>query len=301
MRIVVPGGSGFLGQLFTEAALERGHEVVILSRRPHPSRKHVTWAVWNGKTLGPWQQHLDGADAVVNFAGRSVNCRYTPENRRDILDSRLDSVRVIGDAIRQSASPPPVLVQAASLAIYGDTRQTCTEKAPTGEGFGAEVCVRWEAAVEALDLPQTRTVTLRIGFVLGPDGGALEPLARLTRFGLGGTVGSGDQIVSWLHADDLNRMIFWAIGNDDAEGTYNATGPTPVTNRTFMRTLREVLGRPWSPPAPAWAVHVGAYFMGTEPSLALTGRRGVPEKAERDGFAFRHTDLRDALRDVLPA
>ena len=298
-RVILPGGSGFLGRSFADCLVRRGYEVVVLTRSPKIASGGVQELAWDGETPGAWQQALDGSAAVVNFTGKSVNCRYTPENRQEIIDSRVDSVHVLGQAVKQCSEPPPVFVQAASLAIYGNTRQRCDERAPHGQGFSVEVCKRWEAAFSSLNLPQTRQVLLRIGFALGKGGGALEPLATFARFYLGGTIGSGKQYISWLHLDDLNEMMLWALERDHIEGTYNATGPQPVTNAEFMRQLRQTLNRPWSPPVPAPAVRLGSRLMRTEPELALTGRNCVPARFAEQGFRFRHAKLKEALADIL--
>src|SRR5882724_1864666 len=201
-RVVLAGGSGFLGRALADALVARGEEVVVLTRTPESAgaKAGVTFLPWDGKTAGGWADAVDGARAVVNLAGRNVNCRYTEENRREIVDSRVDSVRAVADAIRRAARPPAILVQAASLAIYGDpAERECDETASAGEGFSADVCVAWERAFDEEATPAVRRAVLRIGFVLGRDGGALQMLARLTRRFLGGTVGSGEQYISWLH------------------------------------------------------------------------------------------------------
>ncbi len=298
-RVVLAGGSGFLGQRFAKELLAAGCEVYVLTRSPGANILGRAVA-WDGSTVGDWASVLEGAAAVVNFTGKSVNCRYTPSNRREILESRLRSVEALGEALSKCTTPPPVLVQAASLAIYGNPGATvCDETAPPGSGFSVEVCRRWEEAFNSCELPSTRKVLLRIGFVLGDGGGALEPLARLARFGLGGPAGSGHQYISWLHVADLNRMLSWAIDSDEATGTYNATVPAPVTNAEFMATLRSVLGRPWSPAVPAWLVRVGAWGMRTEPELVLTGHRCIPRRAISQGFKFTYPTLDAALGDIL--
>jgi uncharacterized protein (TIGR01777 family) len=304
-RIVLCGGSGFLGTWLARALVARGDSVTILTRSPPPDASRfvagVTYVSWDGKTPGEWARTLDGARAVVNLAGRSVNCRYTDENRREIVDSRICSVRAVADAVRRAKRPPEVLVQAASLAIYGDPADAvCDEGAPAGDGFSVETCVAWEKTFDEEPTPATRRVLFRIGFVLGPDGGALGTLANLTRWGLGGRVGSGRQFISWLHVHDMNRMFLWAI-DGRASGTYNATGPEPVDNARFMAALRKVLHRRIGPPTPSWAVHVGAFFMGTEPSLALGGRRCVPKRLLEEGFSFDYPELAPALADIFPS
>ena len=296
-KVVLAGGSGFLGRSLAKVLEARSYEPVILTRSPRPGPTREV--AWDGKTVGAWRSELEGATAVVNLAGRSVDCRYTPENRREILASRLESVRVLGEALQQCAAPPPVWVQAVSLAILGNSGDTPRdESSPPGEGFSVDVCRQWEAACAEQHLPATRMVLLRIGFALGREGGALEKLARLTRWGLGGTVGSGQQYISWIHLDDLNAIFLRAIENPSMNGVYNATGPSPVTNAEFMRTLRYVLHRPWSPTVPAWAVRLGARLMSTEAELALSGRRGLPRRLQEEGFVFSYTDLTRALEDL---
>ena len=299
-RVVLAGGSGFLGRALADELLRRGREVVILSRTPKQNSGRVREVVWDGRSVGEWARLLEGAEAVVNLAGRSVNCRYTNANRREIVESRVGSVKAIGRAVRECARPPKVLVQAASLAVYGDAGgRVCDESAPAGRGFSAETCLRWEAAFDSFELPATRKVLLRIGFALGRGGGALATLSRLARFYLGGTVGGGKQYVSWLHASDLNRIFLRAVECERMRGVYNATGPCPVTNAEFMCELRCALKRPWSPRVPEWAVRLGAFFMRTEAELALAGRRCLPERLLGENFKFLYTNLESALADVL--
>jgi uncharacterized protein (TIGR01777 family) len=297
-RVIIAGGSGFLGQALTRELTGAGYHVMLLTRTPR--HRQVREVKWDGRTPGDWMAVVDGARAVVNLTGRSVNCRYTPANRSEILESRIDSVNVIGEAIRQASEKPVVWVQAGSLAIYGDAGdRICDETAPFGTGFSAETCVAWEKAFANSQADQTRKVLLRIGFAIDRGGGALEPLAALVRRYLGGTAGSGKQFISWIHIEDLNRMCRRAIERDDLSGTFNATGPDPVTNREFMREMRGALNRPWSPPVPAWAVHLGARLMGTEAELVLSGRRCVPGRFLDMGFEFRYPSLPGALAEIF--
>lgn len=300
-RVVLAGGSGFLGRFLAEELARRGREVVVLTRAPRngDGNGRVREVAWDGRTTGEWARTLEGAEAVVNLAGRSVNCRYTPANRREIVASRVNAVEAVGRAVLRCSEPPKVFVQAASAAIYGDAgRRVCDETAPAGRGFSVETCVRWEGAFNSLELAGTRKVLLRIGFVLGREGGALGTLSKLTRLFLGGAVGTGRQYVSWLHAADMNRIFLWAVESREAEGTFNATGPAPLTNAEFMESLRRAHSRPWSPPVPVWAVRLGARLMGTEAELALTGRRCLPERLIENNFKFLYTSLDEALRDI---
>ena len=299
-RVVLAGGSGFLGQALARELVGKGYEAVVLSRGASRDSNGIRQFHWDGRTVGEWADSIDGARAIVNLTGRSVNCRHTPEHRREIMDSRVDSVRVLGEAMKRCARPPQVFIQASSLAIYGDPGDRwCDEDAPHADGFSEEVCKRWEAEFEKVDSPGLRKVIMRIGIVLDADKGALPVLARLTRFFFGGRVGHGRQYISWIHVADLTRMFVEAIERSDLSGVFNATGPEPVTNAEFMRELRRALHRPWSPPVPAWATRIGALFMRTEPSLALTGRRCRPRRFLESGFHFEFPELRRALADLF--
>jgi len=300
--VVLAGGSGFLGRALAEEFVREGHEVVVLTRKPsNVKRAGVREVEWDGQNVcASWARELEGAAAVVNLTGRSVDCRHTAANRREILESRIYSVEAIGRAIRACAEPPPVLVQAGSLAIYGDAgRRVCDEHAPAGLGFPAGVCLQWESAFDSLEFPSTRKVFLRIGFVLGRDGGALPKLATLARLYLGGAAGDGHQYISWLHVRDFCRLVLWCVERPDAAGVFNATGPAPVTNAEFMCELRCALKRPWSPRTPAWLVRLGAFLLRTEAELALTGRRCIPDRLVEMNFKFLYTNLESALADLL--
>lgn len=300
-RAILAGGSGFLGRALAASLLARGWQVVILTRTPlqthHPRLLHVRW---DGRTAGDWCASLHGAGAVINLAGRTLNCRYTPSNRREIVRSRVDSVAALADAIVHSETPPPVWIQAGSLGIYGNPGDRwCDESAPPGSGFPARAAADWESAFDSAACVETRKVLLRMGFVLGRDGGALQPLATLARLGLGGTAGDGRTYLSWIHMEDIVRMFLWAIENAEIQGVYNATSPHPVSNRDFMRHLRRAVCRPWSPPLPAWTVRLGALLIRTDPSFLLTGRRCSPGRFTSQGFWFAFPDLRQALSDLL--
>jgi uncharacterized protein (TIGR01777 family) len=301
-RVVLAGGSGFLGRALTEEFVRDGYEVVVLTRRPSKvARTRVREVAWDGRNVcASWARELEGAAAVVNLTGRSVDCRHTAANRREILESRIHSVEAVGRAVRACAEPPRVLVQAGSLAFYGDAgTRVCDEHAPSGRGFPVEVCLRWERAFDSLELPRTRKILLRIGFVLGRDGGALPTLARLARFYIGGAAGDGRQYISWLHVRDFRRLVLWCVERPEVAGVFNATGPCPVTNAEFMCELRCALKRPWCPRTPAWLVRLGALLLRTEAELALTGRRCIPDRLVEMSFKFVYTNLESALADLL--
>ena len=298
-RVLLAGGTGFLGQALAKVLRSRNYEVVVLTRSPRESRDGVTEAEWDGVHIGEWIKYLDGAEAVVNLTGRNVNCRHTPENLREILDSRMNSVRAISNAFEHVSRPPKIWVQAGATGFYGDTKdRLCSEIVFAGSNDLARIGEQWENAFHSANMPKMRRVLLRIGFVLGREGGALPVLARLTKLFLGGSVGSGKQFISWIHLADLTQMFIAAIERGDLSGTFNAVAPNPVTNAEFMRELRHALHRPWSPPAPEFAVRLGARLMGSEPSLALASQRCVPERFFAAGFPFQFPELAPALNDL---
>jgi hypothetical protein len=303
-RVVLAGGRGFLGQALVKELLRRKYEVVVLSRalRERDGADEVKEVEWDGENTGDWINCLDGADTVVNLAGRNINCRHTPENLRDITESRVNAVRAIAAAISQVKQPPRVWVQAGAVGFYGDCGdQWCDETSPNGRDTLAEVCRLWESAFNAAPIIQNRRVLFRIGLVLGRDGGALPMLVNLTRWFLGGAAGNGKQYISWIHLADLMQMFLQAIeSNNHLAGTYNAVAPNPATNLEFMRTLRHNFYRPWCPPAPAWTVKIISRLILTEPSLILNGCRCAPKRLLESGFKYQFPDLSGALKDFFP-
>ena len=300
-QIILAGGSGFIGQSLAPILEAKGYEVVVLTRSPSRHEGAVNYVQWNGKTMGDWSRLLEEAKAVVNLTGRSINCRHTPANRREIIDFRVDSVRVLGQAVAGCRQPPRAFVQVSGIGIYGDTGDLwCDENTPPGDDFLADVCKLWEGAFDDVTASGMRKSILRIAPVLGPSGGFLKPLARLTRWFAGGQVGRGRQFVSWIHITDLAAMFVCAIERNDIVGIFNATSPNPVRNADFMGELRQALHRPWSPPVPKWALPVGSWLMGTEASLALTSCRAVPKYFIDSGFKFEFPELRPALANIYP-
>jgi len=301
-RIVLAGGSGYLGQALAKELLQHNYEVFVLTRqlRERDEDDEVSEVEWDGEHIGEWIQCLDGAQAVVNLAGRNINCRHTPENLREITESRVNSVRAIAAALCHVKQPPRVWIQASAVGFYGNCGdQWCSETAPNGRTPLAEVCRVWEQACHAAASLHTRRVFFRIGMVLGRDGGALPILAHLTKWFLGGAAGNGKQYISWIHIADLTGMFMQAIEPENfLDGTYNAVAPHPATNAEFMRALRRTLYRPWCPPAPAWAVKLGSRLTQTEPSLALDGCRCSPKRFLESGFDYKFPELRGALKNL---
>lgn len=305
--IVIAGGSGFLGISLATHLTNAGHAVVLLSRRPPVVSGPWRHFAWDARTLGDWQSAMDGAVGLVNLVGRSVDCIKTPNHQDEILRSRVDATLVLGAAMRAIERPPPVWVQMSTAHIYGDPPEVvCSEDSPPGFGLAPFVARAWEEAYRQSVLPSQRQVIFRTSFVIGRDrgagGGALARLAGLARLGLGGTVGSGRQGMSWIHETDLNRLFERALTDEAMQGTYIASSPNPVSNREFMRELRRAVGMPLGLPAPEWLVRIAApLVLHTDRELALYGRYVVPRRLMEERFEFRFPQLPKALTDLLRA
>ena len=308
MKVVIPGGSGQVGTLLARSLAADGHEAVVLSRKPGKAPWRVVG--WDAETVGNWAAEVDGADAVVNLAGRSVNCRYTAANRRLILDSRVRSTRAVGDAIARAARPPRVWLQMSTATIYAHRFDVPNDEAtgilggsepdaPDTWRFSTDVAGAWERAAEDAVTPHTRKVLLRTAMVMSPDrGGVFDTLLGLVRWGLGGTAGDGRQYLSWIHEHDFVRAVCWLIERDDLRGPVNLAAPSPVPNGEFMRTLRRAWGTRVGLPATRWMLTVGAWLMRTETELVLKSRRVVPGKLLAAGFVFRFPTWDAAAADL---
>lgn len=304
-NVVIAGGSGFLGISLATHLSQAGHRVVILSRNPPRAAGPWRHVGWDARTVGDWSSELDGAAGVVNLVGRTVDCIKTPDHQDEILRSRVEATRALGQAMRRVQSPPPVWVQVATAHIYGDPPEiVCTESSPFGAGFAPFIGRAWEDAFQESALPAQRKVVLRPSFVIGRDrgagGGALARLRTLVRFGLGGKVGSGRQGMSWIHELDMNRLFERGLIDEQMQGAYIATSPKPVSQAEFMRTLRGVMNMPIGLPALRWMVRIGApLLMRTDPELALYGRYLVSQRLREECFEFRFPELGGALADSL--
>ncbi len=309
MKIVIPGGSGQVGTLLAQSLARDGQEVVILSRKPTPEAR---WQVvaWDAETLGDWTRELDGADVVINLAGRSVNCRSTPENRRAILESRTHSTRVVGQAIAAAQRPPAVWLQASSATIYthlGDKPHDETTGVISGDEpnlpptwkFSVDVVKAWEQALLDANTPATRKIAVRTSLVMSPDqGGVFDVLLGLVRKGLGGKNGNGKQYVSWMHEQDFTRAIKFLIERRDIFGPVNFAAPHPLPNAEFMHDLQRAWGIGFGLPATEWMLEIGAVFLKTETELILKSRRVFPGRLISAGFAFDFPTWPEAAADL---
>jgi uncharacterized protein (TIGR01777 family) len=311
VKIVIPGGSGQVGQVLAAHFHGAGHAVTVLSRRAGSA----PWRTleWNGRDPGEWGGEVDGADVVINLAGRSVNCHYSPQNRREILESRILSTKAVGRAIAEAVHPPAVWMNASTATIYRHAVDRPMDEA-TGElggrepnapamwRFSIEVATQWEGAFFEAEAAGTRKVALRSAMIMGPgEGGVFDTLLRLVRTGLGGTAGSGEQYVSWIHYLDFVRAVEFLIAHTGFEGAVNICAPHPLPNRDFMRILREAAGARYGLAASKWMLELGAVFMRTETELILKSRRVVPGRLMGGGFEFQFPDWPAAARDLAAA
>ena len=309
LRVVIPGGAGHLGRILAGHLHSKGNSVTVLSR----SGAVEPWPVvsWNGTDLDDWARELEGADAVINLAGRSVNCRYTAGNRREILESRVRPTELIGEAISRLRRPPRLWMNASTATIYRHSldREMDEASGELGGGernapdtwrFSIEVARHWEKAFFAAHTPRTRKVALRSAMVMSAEqGGTFDLLLRLVRFGLGGQAGFGKQYVSWIHEDDFVRALDYFIEHEEFEGPVNVASPNPIPNEEFMRSLRNAWGNKVGFPASNWMLEIGAVFLRTETELILKSRRVVPGFLLTSGFEFQFPEWRSAAENLV--
>jgi uncharacterized protein (TIGR01777 family) len=309
MKIVIPGGTGQVGHLLARHFHTQGHSVTIFSRSPHPA----PWRVvpWDGRSLGPWVADLERSDACINLAGRSVNCRYTPANRRFILDSRVLSTQILGQAITSLEHPPAVWLNASTATIYRHSLDRPMDEttgelggnepgAPDTWNFSIQVAKAWEQAFFSTPTPRTRKVALRSAMTFSPDrGGVFDLFLSLVRHGLGGTNSPGNQFVSWIHEVDFIRAIELLIAEQNFTGVVNLASPHPLPNRDFLRALRNAWGTRIGLPTTPWMMEIGTFLMRTESELILKSRQVVPGRLLSAGFQFQFPDWPLAARDLV--
>lgn len=309
MKIVIPGGTGQVGTILARHFHEDNHEVVILSRR---TVDKFPWRVveWDAQTPGDWARELEGADVVINLAGRTVNCRYNAENRRQIIESRVRSTAAVGEAIAKAKNPPKVWLQSSTATIYAHRYDAPNDEltgiigggeadAPDTWNFSIDVAKSWEAAANQFTLPKTRLVLMRSAMTMSPDrDGIFDVMLGLVRKGLGGTAGDGRQYLSWIHDADFIRAVDWLIERETLSGAVNLAAPNPLPNREFMRILRAAAGAKIGLPATALMLEIGAVFLRTETELILKSRRVVPTTLLESGFEFDFPNWDEAARDL---
>jgi hypothetical protein len=300
-KIVLAGGTGFLGQAIIDKYSTDGVSIVVLTRGTSIKKGNVAYEHWDGKTIGPWVPSLEDADLLINLTGKSVNCRYTEENKKEIIRSRVDSTHVLGQAIKSLNTPPRVWMNSASATIYrySEDKDMDEFSGEYGEGFSVDVCKKWEEAFHQESVAGVRKVVLRISMVFANEGGVIPVMAGLTKKGLGGKMGSGKQYISWIHIHDFLRSIDWLMDHPELDGPFNMAAPQPITNANFMKSMRKVLHRSFGLPAYEWMLEIGAVFMKTETELILKSRKVVPVKLLQSGFSFDFPDAPGALENLL--
>lgn len=291
-KVVLAGGTGFIGQYFQQSFEQLGYYVFIISRQ----QGHISWEDRTG--IG---HALDGAELLINLAGKSVNCRYNDSNKKEITESRTRTTRILGEAVLQCSKPPALWINASTATIYrhAEDKPMTEQSGELGTGFSVEVAKAWEEAFFSYELPHTRQAALRIAIVLGPGGGVLTPYIYLTRFGLGGKQGPGNQKFSFIHVEDLFRIVQYIQSREDLIGVFNASAPYPVTNRELMHEMRKAMGVPVGIPTPKWMLEVGAIVIRTETELILKSRWVVPERILEEGFEFKYPTILSTLNAVL--
>lgn len=297
MKVVVAGGTGFIGGAIVKEFADRGDDIVVLSR----SLKHIqnaTTVQWDGKTLGPWADRLEGAGAVINVVGESVFTHWTEEKKKQMLSSRVDPTKAIGAAIAKCKKQPAVWVNASAVGYYGNVYEPVNEWSPAGDDFLAEVCKNWEAAQEESNTPRTKKCQARIGFVLGNGGGGFPILKKLTKLFLGSAQGSGRQYCAWIHIDDIAGAFHFCVDRQ-LEGPVNFVGPEPVTNLHLMEELRQKMHRPWAPNVPKFALKIGSAVALPPTEVTLASQRVLPDRLKALEYNYRFPTLDKALEDLL--
>ncbi|UHA73383.1 TIGR01777 family oxidoreductase [Paenibacillus sp. 481] len=291
-KIVIAGGTGFIGKYIEKQFHRMGYDVIIISRQPN----HLAWENEQGIT-----EALNNADMLINLAGKSVNCRYNEQNKQEIIRSRTSTTNLLGKILQTCPNPPSLWINSSTATIYrhAEDRPMTEEGGDIGTGFSVDVAQQWEAALFSFQLPATRQIALRIAIVLGKDGGVMTPFKNLARFGLGGVQGSGTQRFSWIHIEDLFQIIMFLRDNEELSGVFNCSSPDPVTNRELMDQLRKTMNVKVGLPSPKWLLEIGAVFIKTETELVLKSRWVVPERLERAGYKFKYDKLDKTLHDLL--
>jgi uncharacterized protein (TIGR01777 family) len=298
MRFAVTGASGFVGRRLVAVLQEEGHEVHVLGRAPRKGLPpEVKYFIWDPNAGAPSAESIDGVDAVVHLAGEPISQRWTPEVKRRILASRVDGTKRLVEGLQAAAQPPKCLVSSSAVGFYGDRGdEVLTEASPRGDGFLADVCSQWEQAANAARSLGIRTVTVRTGVVLAAEGGALAKMLPPFKMGVGGPVGSGEQYMSWIHRDDLVRLMIFSAVTPALDGPVNGTAPNPVTNAEFSHALGRALRRPAFLPTPKFALKL---LFGEMSEILFASQRALPKAAQAAGFDFRHSEVFAALKDAV--
>ena len=296
-KVVIAGGTGFLGQVLEEHFSNHQFLVKILTR--HPQKPNHVY--WDGQNIGIWKEEFENAELLINLCGKSVDCRYTEKNKKAIYDSRIETTHLLGLAINLCENPPKTWINSSTATIYESSlnKPMTEENGDIGNDFSMNIAKAWEKAFYSIPNPKTRKVAIRTSIVMGKNGGAFTPLKNITKLGLGGPQGSGQQKVSWIHEIDFARALYFILKKKDLQGAINISVPNPITNRQLMSTLRHLMTIPFGLPQPVWLVNLGAKLIGTESELVLKSRNVIPERLLREGFSFLFPEIEPALIQIL--
>lgn len=297
MKIIIAAGTGFLGKNLEKYFTEKGNQVYILTRNP----KRKNEILWDAKTLGEWKNLLENSDVLINLAGKSVDCRYTDKNKQEIYDSRINSTKVLQQAVDNCINKPKIWLNASSATIYvhSETHLNTEENGIIGDDFSMNICKSWEKEFFKTENEETRKVALRTSIVLGNNGGAFTKLKLITKLGLGGKQGRGNQNISWIHIDDFCKAVEYIIENENLSGEINVTAPNPLSNEEFMRKLRKEMKIPFGLNAAFWQLEIASVFLKTETELLLKSRNVYPEKLMESGFKFTYPNVETAFKDLV--
>ena len=300
-KIVLAGGSGYLGQVLTGYYRDKAEKIIILSRRQQASDKNIMYTTWDGRSEGQWKSQLEDCDLLINLSGKNVNCRYTVKNREEILQSRLESTSVLGRVVASLQHPPRTWINLASATIYrhAEDRPQDEDHGDIGSGFSVDVCKAWEKIFLDLPLTNTKKIILRTGIVLGKRDEVMPKLINLARFGLGGSIGNGEQYVSWIHEQDFARITEWVADHAKNNSVYNVTAPGAIKNKELMRIIRKTYGIGFGISTPQSLLELGASIIGTETELVLKSRWVYPKKLIESGFSFQFPEADFAIRDIM--
>lgn len=299
-KLIIAGGTGFIGQSIIDYYKNNVEEIVVLTRGKEFDKGNVKYVYWDAKNIGDWINELENTDVLINLVGKSVDCRYTQKNKTLILNSRVDSTHVLNQAINSCERPPKHFINSSTATIYrhSEDKQMTERAGEIGDDFSMNVAKNWENTFFNSETKQTIKTAIRTSIVLGKNGGALTPLKRLTKLGLGGKQGNGEQFVSWIHEDDLVAAIHFIITHK-LEGPINVTAPNPIKNNVFMKLLRNELNIPFGINSPVFILKIGAALIGTETELVLKSRNVIPEILQENGFQFKFNTVDVALKDIL--
>jgi uncharacterized protein len=291
-KIIIAGGTGFVGKYLTKQFANLGYQVIIISRQ----KENIQWQDTTGIINA-----LENSEMLINLAGKSVDCRYNEKNKAEILKSRTETTKALGEAVLKCDNPPELWINSSTATIYrhAEDKPMTDSKGEIGKGFSVDVATNWEKSFFSFQLPKTRLVVLRMAIVLGKGGGVMKPFINLVRFGLGGKQGNGNQMFSWIHIEDLLNIILFFQSHKELKGVFNCSAPNPIDNKTLMKTLRQSMKAKIGLPSPRWLLKIGAVIIKTEPELILKSRWVVPEKLLESGYTFKYLTLDTAVKDIL--